>query len=229
MIERTVSSWAWPGFLAGVVSVGFWYAYEYFGSQVWLLVIAMAVVILVSVAIANLVAYIRERGTADMEARQSALTRSADATLMAEARQLASQSPELAAEIARRIGRPDLILFPSQQGRRAQVKLAGSDVTLQFALDALSRSDDVYFVAQRNYQDGTFIFDTNRDLPDRQQWMQLNWLLSREGMVQRYVPGVTTNTAPMWLPPWTPQRVLDNWLLPADLVEILKSRLTGDD
>ena len=127
--------------------------------------------------------------------------------------------------MARRVGRPDLILYPTRQGRRAQIKIAGSDTTLQFALKALQMSDDVYMVAQRQFGDSTYTFDANREIPDRKQWMQLNWILAREGMVQRYVPNAATNTAPMWLPPWTPQQILDNWLIPPDLVEVLQKHV----
>lgn len=228
MKQISVWGWAWPGLLGGWAWIGLYYGYEMIGPQLWLLGIALLATVLTAVFVAKLAEYLQERQAAMFDERQLSLTMTADATLLEQARLLATESPELAAEMARRIGRPDLILYPSQQGRRAQIKLAGSDVTLQFALDVLRRSDDTHMAAQRSYQDGTYIYDANRDVADRQQWMQLNWLLSREAMVQRYVPSLATNTAPMWLPPWTRQRIRDHWLLPDDLVDLLKKQIVGE-
>lgn len=221
MLEKNVGSWAWPAMLSGFTVVAFYYALITFGRQLWLLCIIILGVVLFAMAMANLFEYISERRAMALDQQTNTLARTADSVLMAEARMLAAQSPELAGELARRVGRPDLILFPARQGRKAQIKLAGSDVTLQFALKALNMSDDVNMVAQRQFSEATYLYDSNREMPDRKQWQQFNWLLAREGMVQRYVPNMATNSAPMWLPPWTPQRILDNWLLPAELVELL--------
>lgn len=228
MSEKTVGSWAWPSLLAGCAWIGLWYAFDWAGPQIWLLLIALLGVVLMATAIAHLVEYVADYRAAAFEMRQATLLKTSDSNLMLEARLLAAQSPELAGELARRVGRPDLILFPTRQGRRAQIRLAGSDVTLQFALKVLALSDDIYMAAQRQFGDGTYLYDANRELPDRKQWQQFNWVLAREGMVQRYVPNQATNTAPMWLPPWTPQQVLDNWLLPGDLAEILQKHLIDE-
>jgi hypothetical protein len=228
MLDKSVKSWATPLFFSGLAWLAVWYAVDWVGSQVWILAIVFLGTVLLAVAIANLWEYVRERNQQGFEFRQSTLTRTSDARLFEEARLLAAQSPELAGELAKRVGRPDLILFQNRQGRRAQIKLAGSDVTLQFALDVLGRSDDVHMAAQRNYQDSTYLFDPNREMPDRKQWVQLNWILSREGLVTRYVPNQATNTPPLWLPPWTPARIRENWLLPGDLLEILKPYLVDE-
>jgi hypothetical protein len=186
------------------------------------LVIVLCGVIFLAAASANLWEYLAERRLAVFERQNSALSHSTDARLFEEARMLAAQSPELAAEMARRMGRPDLILFPSRQGRRALIRLAGSEVTLQFALKVLNLSDDLNMAAMRNFSDNTYLYDPNREIPDRQQWKQFNWILAQEGMVTRYVPNEATNSAPMWVPPWTPARVADNWLLPKDMLSIFE-------
>jgi hypothetical protein len=225
MNERSVRDWAWPGFWAGCAWIGLWYAVEFFGRQVWELVIVIMAVVLMAVAVVNLVEYLQERKDQAIELRQSILTMTPDALLMRESRMLAVQSPELAGELARRIGRPDMILFPNRAGKHAQIKIAGSDVTLQFAIKVLQLSNDIAMVAQRQFSDATYLYDANREMPDRKQWVQLNWVWSQEGICQRYVPGATVNTPPMWLPPWNPQRILDNWLLPSDLMEMLQSQM----
>ena len=121
MNEKTVGSWAFPGFLAGCTVVGLYYAYTFFGTQIWLLVIALLAVVLLAIAIAHLMEYVADYQATAFEMRQATLVRTSDSTLMLEARLLAAQSPELAGELARRVGRPDLILFPTRQGRRAQI------------------------------------------------------------------------------------------------------------
>jgi hypothetical protein len=229
MVNKSVWSWSWPFLVSGLAAVGLWYGVTWYGAQAWQLVLVLIWVLAVAMGAANLWEYWRERQMQAFAVQHDALTHSADARLFEEARLLAAQSPELAGEIAHRIGRPDLILFPTRAGKRAQIKVAGTDVTLQFAIKALMLSDDVYFCAQRNFADGTYFYDPNREIPDRKQWMQLNWILAREGMCTRYVHGAATNTAPMWLPPWTPARVLDNWILPADLLDTLKPYLVKDE
>jgi hypothetical protein len=231
--EKSASYWGVPAIWAGSLWIGLAYAYRFYGEQLWQLLVMLVAAVASAWALANLWEYITEKRQWARSEQQHALSLSSDVRLFEEATKLAIQAPELAAEMAHRIGRPDLILFPSRKGRRAQIKLAGSEVTLQFALEALRMSDDTHYVAQRNYLDSTHSFDPNRDVTDRQQWMQFNWILAQDGMCQRYVPGLATNTAPMWLPPWTPQRVLDLWLLPDDLVETLKpfieTATAGDD
>lgn len=225
MNDKNISSWSIPAFLAGCAFVGLYYAQVYFGLQLWLVLIALLGVVLISAAVANLVEYIVQKRADALEIQTSMLSRTADSVLMSEARMLAAHSPELASEMAKRVGRPDLILFTTQQGRQAQIKLAGSEVTLQFALKVLNLSDDIYMAAQRNFSEGTYLYDSNREMPDRKQWQQLNWLLARDSIVQRYVPGMVTNLAPMWLPPWNPQRILDNWLMPTETIETLQQLL----
>jgi hypothetical protein len=222
MNEKTVRDWAFPAFFAGMAWLGLFYGVENFGVQMWVSVVVLVAILLTAVTVAHYAEYARAQRENSLAARQILLLETPDSRLMNEARQLAVSSPDLAAEMAKRIGRPDLILFPSRQGRRPQIKIAGSDVTLQFALNALDRSDETHFVAQRAYSEGTYLFDPNRELEDRKQWMQFNWLLAREGMCQRYVPNQAVKESPMWLPPWGPQKVLDLWLLTDDLVTTLK-------
>jgi hypothetical protein len=229
MNEKNVSSWAMPGALSGFAWIGLWYAIEWFGSQAWQLAIMVVAVVLMAAAVANLWEYARERNLEAFKEQQESLTRTPDALLFQEARMLAAQSPELAGELARRVGRPDLILFPSKQGRQALIRLAGGGVTLPVALEGVGLSGDVNMAAQRNFSESTYLYDPNHEMPDRKQWMQLNWILAREGMVTRYVPNQATNTAPMWLPPWTPARIVENWLLPSDLLKILEPYLVDEE
>lgn len=229
MYEKRVRDWAIPAIISGLLWLGLFFANQNYGDQFWMLAVALMAFVGSAVTVAKFWEYVSEKIDERVTHRQHVLSYSSDAHLLEEARLLAAQSPELAGELAKRIGRPDLILFPTRGGRRPQIKLAGSEVTLQFALDALNRSDDIYYVAQRNYLDGTHHWDPNKDISDRQQWMQLNWILSRDGICQRYVPNQATNTAPMWLPPWTPQRVMELWLLPIDLVATLKPFVETQD
>lgn len=229
MRDKTVNSWAIPAMFSGFAWLAVWYLINWLGPQVWIAAVGLVGVALMSAAVANLSEYLAERQQAAFDFRQSAVSRTPESILFQEARLLAAQSPELAAELAKRVGRPDLILFSSRQGRRPQIKLAGSDVTLQFALKVLSLSDEVNMAAQRNFGEGTYLYDPNHEMPDRQQWRQLNWLLAREGMATRYVPNEKTNTPPMWLPPWTPARILENWLLPSDLLEVFEPYLKIKD
>lgn len=222
LYEKSVWSWVTPGMFAGFAMVGTIYAEQAWGFQMWLALPLLLMVLCAAVAMANFSEFVAERNLAAMERRQAMLAETGDTQLMREARMLATQSPELAAEMARRIGRPDLILFPSRQGRQAQIKLAGTDVTLQFALHLLERSSNDSMEAQRNYSDKTHNWDPNHEVYDRQQWMQLNWLWARDGICTRYVPNQDTNRPPLWLPPWTPERIMALWLLPDELRHVLK-------
>lgn len=225
MFDKKIRDWLWPGFICGLSGFGWWYAVEVVGTQAWQFFIALIFLISLAAMIANFLEYLTERKLALLDRQNSVLTYSSDVRLFEAARGLAAQSPELAAEMARKVGRPDLILFQSRQGRQAVARLAGSDVTIQFAMRVLELSDDIHMAAMRNFADGTFKYDPNKELSDRDQWKQLNWIWSQEGMVTRYVPNEATHNAPMWLPPWNPVRVRDFWLMPGELRETLKTYL----
>lgn len=229
MYEKTEKDWAAPGFGSGLFVVVAVYAYSVFGAQWWIAILLLAGGVLFASAVANLYQYIRQTQAMDLMERQRAMSITADSQVFDSARYLAAQSPELAGELAKRFGRPDLVLLPHRQGKRAQIKLAGSDVTIEFALDALNKSDERYFVAQRNYADSTYHYDGNKEISDRMQWKQLNWILARDGICTRYVEGQITNTPPMWLPPWTAASVRENWLFPVYLADLLKPWIITED
>jgi hypothetical protein len=229
MYEKTERDWAVPAFLSGLFLIALVYVSMANGPQIWQLVLVLAWLVLLLVAGANFWRYIQEHQTGELTERQRAMAVTADSRVFEEARYLAAQSPELAGELAKRFGRPDLILLPHRQGKRAQIKLAGSEVTFEFVMDALNKSDEKYFVALRNYTEGTYHYDGNKEISDRQQWKQLNWIFARDGLCTRYVEGQPTNTPPMWLPPWTPAQVRENWLFPVYLVDLLRPWVITDD
>ncbi len=218
MTEKTLSSWLVPAVFWLLSCMVFLFMLDWFGVTLWLIVPGGFGLLFGVVTITEFLGYIREQAIERAEREQRAMALTADSYLAEQMRGLSSQSPELANSIAQRIGRPDLILFPGMHGRHPQVIIAGSDVTLLFALHVLEKSDDKTMLAQRNFQDGTYHWDKNGLISDRQQWMQLNWLLSQENICTRYQPGLKVNHPPLWLPPWTPQRVLENWLL-GDVLE----------
>jgi hypothetical protein len=209
--------------------IGLLAAYLWHGPHLWLLVIVLIATVLSAASLAKFIEYVKAVKDQELMNRQRAMTTTADAEIFRTARELAAQSPELAGEIAKRFGRPDLILLPHRDGKKAQVKLAGCDVTLEFAVNALNKSSQEYYCAQRNYSDGTYHYDSNKEISDRKQWMQFNFVLARDGICTRYVPGASTNESPMWIPPWTAERVRDNWLFPPYLMEILKPLMPEPD
>lgn len=226
--EKTVRSWVLPAFcmvlLWSVTLCGF----LWLGAVPVLLVPAGFATLSMVVAFTEFWNYTRWQVIEREAQRSRVLSQTADAYLAEKMRELASQSPELAAEVARRIGRPDMILLPMMNGRQPQIVIAGSDVRLAFALHVLSRSTDTAMAAQREYADSTYHFDQNHEITDRAQWVQLNWLFARQAMCTRYVPGAKVNLPPQWLPPWTPTRVIQNWLL-ADMLEQFKPYLQVEE
>lgn len=223
MEDKTPGSWLWPLFFTICFGIAALYADLVMRLSPWL--IAMLVVaggVLLAGAIANFVQYAREQESYWFHNRQMDMAITPDGEMFRNAKDLAAQSPELAGEVAKRMGRPDLILFPTRQGKQAQIRLSGSQVTLQFALYVLSMSDEKSMMAQRKVSDGTYLFDPNREITDRAQWVELNHLWARESIVTRYIPNLPTNQPPMWLRPWTPERILENWLLTQDMLDTLR-------
>jgi hypothetical protein len=230
MDDKTAKDWAWPLLFGTLFGMAALYADLMLHLAIWIIAPMVAAGgVLLAVAIANFIQYAREQEDWLLRSRQMALSITPDTEIFRSARELAAQSPELAGELAKRFGRPDLIVFPHRQGKQAQIKLSGSDVTLQFALDALNKSDEAHFAAMRNYQDNTYHYDPNHEITDRAQWQQLNWLMARDGICVRYVPGQVTNTPPMWVPPWKPESVRDNWLIPESVVEVLRMCSPAED
>ena len=227
--KTTVKDWAAPAFFSGLCWIGLVYVYRTFGAHLWMALVILAGVVLLAMAISHFLEYVNDQASMALRDRMSNLAITADAEIFRAARDLAAQSPEMAGEMAKRFGRPDLILLPHRQGKHAQILVAGSDVTLKFALDALMKSTDKSYAAQRIYSDGTYHYDSNRVNTDRAQWMTFNWILARDGICTRYVPGQVTNEAPSWLPPWNPDRVRDNWLIPADLLETIRPYLAVEE
>lgn len=228
MYEKTVRSWAIPAFFCLLCGLAFVYLHAWLGPSLLLLVPMAFGILTLAMTVTEYVNYVREQAIQRAERERLSTIRTADGYLAEQMRGLASQSPELANAIAHRVGRPDLVLFPGMYGRKPQVIIAGSDVTLTFALYALSRSDDKAMVAQRDFQDSTYHWDPNGEITDRRQWIQFNWLLSQQSMCTRYVPGQRVNHPPMWLPPWTPERIITNWLL-GDVLEEFKPYLRQDE
>lgn len=228
MNEKSVWSWLIPAVVAVTCGLACIFITYWAGATVIVLLPVAFGFVFAIAAVTEYLAYIREGAIDRAEREHTALAITPDAYLAQEMRALAAQSPELAATIAQRVGRPDMVLFPGEQGRQPQVILAGSDVTLQFALYVLELSDLKTMAAQRNFGEGTYHWDKNGEISDRQMWMQLNWLLSQQSIVTRYVPGRPTNMAPMWLPPWTPERVRQRWLL-GDVLEPFKRYLKDEE
>lgn len=228
MDDKTVRSWVVPGFFAVFCGLVFIYLSAWLGPSLVLLIPLGFGMLALAVMVTEYLNYVRDQTIQRAERERISNIRTADGYLAEQMRGLASQSPELANAIAQRVGRPDLILFPGIYGRKPQVVIAGSDITLRFALYALSRSDEKAMVAQRDFQDSTYHWDTNGEVTDRQQWMQLNWLLSQQSMCTRYVPGQKVNHPPLWMPPWTPERIITNWLL-GDVLEEFKPYLRHDE
>lgn len=226
--ELTVRRWVMPSVVMLVIGSVMLIYFLVWGPNLFLLVPGAFATLAGIVALTEFWNYQRWQILAREDERARIHTQTADSTLAEKMRELASQSPELAAEMARRIGRPDMILLPAMKGRQPQIVIAGTDVRLHFALHVLSRSSDQYMVAQRNYEDGTYHFDHNREISDRGQWVQLNHFLSQQAMVTRYVPGLATNLSPQWLPPWTPAKIIRDWLI-ANLLEQFRPYLEVDN
>lgn len=227
MDEKSVKSWMVPSVFCLVFGLVFLYGLLWAGPALWLLIPLVFFVLCFSAALAEWWNYWVAIQDERIERRHTASIRTADGYLAEQMRGLAAQSPELAQAMAQRIGRPDLVLFTHSHGRKAQIKIAGSDVTLAFALYLLSRSTEKTMAAQRDYQEGTYHWDANGETNDRQQWQQLNWLFVQASIATRYVPGQKVNRPPEWLHPWTPERIVSNWLL-GDLLEELKPYMRQD-
>lgn len=217
-----------PGVCLVALGMVIFYGYAWFGPAPWLLAPMGLSLLALATAVTEYLDYVRVRTVERTERERLAISRTADAYLAEQMRGLAAQSPELAQAIAHRIGRPDLVLFPNAYGRKRQIKIAGTEVTLGFALYVLSRSTDQTMAPQRDFQKETFHWDANHEISDRQQWIEFNYVLAQQSICTRYAPGEKVNRPPMWLPPWTPEKVISNWLL-GDVLEELKPYLKPDD